>query len=77
MWARNGVQIKKQAITYTQGDFSGLMVDADLFLLQIFASKVPLNEFINTTIEECENLTKLMLSAEKYDYRWYLFFFFL
>ncbi|KAL3175252.1 hypothetical protein MRX96_010871 [Rhipicephalus microplus] len=38
LWARNGLQIKGQAMTYIQCHFCNSMVDADLFLLQLCAT---------------------------------------
>lgn len=52
MWVRNGLQIKKQAMTYTQNDFCSSMVDIDIYLLQILSTKLPRDEFICTVIKE-------------------------
>lgn len=52
LWVRNGLQIKGQAMTYIQCNFCNSMVDADLYLLQICATKLPANDFLQTVIEK-------------------------
>ena len=51
LWVRNGLQIKGQAMTYIQCHFCKSMVDADLFLLQVLATQMPANEFLNNILE--------------------------
>ena len=41
MWARNGMQMKGQAMTYVQNHFCTSFSDADLFLLQLLAARLP------------------------------------
>ena len=51
LWVRNGLQIKGQAMTYIQCHFCKSMVDADLFLLQLCATNLPTDQFINNVID--------------------------
>ncbi|XP_064647278.1 E3 ubiquitin-protein ligase ubr3-like [Lineus longissimus] len=51
MWVRNGLQIKGQAMTYIQCHFCNSMVDADLFLLQICASRLDPEYYLRTLLE--------------------------
>lgn len=51
LWVRNGLQIKGQAMTYIQCNFCNSMVDADLYLLQVCATKLQPDVFIKTVIE--------------------------
>ncbi|XP_053987373.1 E3 ubiquitin-protein ligase Ubr3 [Hylaeus volcanicus] len=52
LWVRNGLQIKGQAMTYIQCNFCNSMVDADLYLLQVCATKLQPDVFLNTVIEK-------------------------
>lgn len=52
LWVRNGLQIKGQAMTYIQCNFCNSMVDADLYLLQICATKLAPDVFLKTVIEK-------------------------
>lgn len=52
LWVRNGLQIKGQAMTYIQCNFCNSMVDADLYLLQICATKLQPDVFLKTVIEK-------------------------
>jgi len=52
LWVRNGLQIKGQAMTYIQCNFCNSMVDADLYLLQICATKLMPDVFLKTVIEK-------------------------
>ncbi|KMQ97669.1 e3 ubiquitin-protein ligase ubr3 [Lasius niger] len=52
LWVRNGLQIKGQAMTYIQCNFCNSMVDADLYLLQICATKLLPDVFLKTIIEK-------------------------
>ena len=51
MWVRNGLQIRGQAITYLQCHFANSMVDPDLFLLQICATRLDPSVFLKTILE--------------------------
>ncbi|KAI0233528.1 E3 ubiquitin-protein ligase UBR3 [Lamellibrachia satsuma] len=51
MWVRNGLQIRGQAMTYIQCHFCNSMVDADLFLLQICATKLDADYFVKMVLE--------------------------
>uniref|UniRef100_A0A2R5LIR0 E3 ubiquitin-protein ligase n=1 Tax=Ornithodoros turicata TaxID=34597 RepID=A0A2R5LIR0_9ACAR len=51
MWARNGLQIKGQAMTYIQCHFCNSMVDADIFLLQLCATHLDPDWFVRTVFE--------------------------
>ena len=50
-WARNGLQIKGQAMTYVQCHFCNSLVDPDLFLLQIGAGQMPKDTFLVSIFE--------------------------
>ncbi|XP_026827990.1 E3 ubiquitin-protein ligase Ubr3 isoform X2 [Ooceraea biroi] len=52
LWIRNGLQIKGQAMTYIQCNFCNSMVDADLYLLQICATKLLAGSFLTTVIDK-------------------------
>ncbi|XP_076228505.1 ubr3 ubiquitin ligase isoform X4 [Nomia melanderi] len=52
LWVRNGLQIKGQAMTYIQCNFCNSMVDADLYLLQVCATKLQPDVFIKTVLEK-------------------------
>lgn len=52
LWVRNGLQIKGQAMTYIQCNFCNSMVDADIYLLQICATKLRPDIFMNTIIDK-------------------------
>nr|XP_033321626.1 E3 ubiquitin-protein ligase Ubr3 isoform X1 [Megalopta genalis] len=52
LWVRNGLQIKGQAMTYIQCNFCNSMVDADLYLLQVCATKLQPDVFMKTVIEK-------------------------
>ncbi|XP_076232510.1 ubr3 ubiquitin ligase isoform X2 [Calliopsis andreniformis] len=52
LWVRNGLQIKGQAMTYIQCNFCNSMVDADLYLLQVCATKLQPDVFLSTVIEK-------------------------
>ena len=47
----NGLQIQGQAMTYIQCHFCKSMVDADLFLLQLCATQLPVELFMNTVLD--------------------------
>ncbi|XP_014216341.1 E3 ubiquitin-protein ligase Ubr3 [Copidosoma floridanum] len=52
LWVRNGLQIRGQAMTYIQCNFCNSMVDADLYLLQICATKLQPDVFLSTIIDK-------------------------
>ena len=52
MWVRNGMQMKGQAMTYVQNHFCSSFSDADLFLMQIVASKLDSSLFMLQTWEQ-------------------------
>ncbi|XP_012275050.1 E3 ubiquitin-protein ligase Ubr3 isoform X2 [Orussus abietinus] len=52
LWVRNGLQIKGQAMTYIQCNFCNSMVDADLYLLQVCATKLQPDVFLKTVIKK-------------------------
>ncbi|XP_012142217.1 ubr3 ubiquitin ligase isoform X3 [Megachile rotundata] len=52
LWVRNGLQIKGQIMTYIQCNFCNSMVDADLYLLQVCATKLQPDVFLKAIIEK-------------------------
>uniref|UniRef100_T1JNI2 E3 ubiquitin-protein ligase n=1 Tax=Strigamia maritima TaxID=126957 RepID=T1JNI2_STRMM len=65
LWVRNGLQIKGQAMTYTQCHFCNSMIDADLFLLQVCASKLDPDWFLMTTLERFHIAEWLSFSSNR------------
>ncbi|XP_066595206.1 E3 ubiquitin-protein ligase Ubr3 [Prorops nasuta] len=65
LWVRNGLQIKGQAMTYIQCNFCNSMVDADLYLLQVCATKLQPEVFLKTVIEKFH--IKEWLSLSRYE----------
>lgn len=65
LWTRNGLQIKGQAMTYIQCHFCNSMVDADLFLLQLCATRLDPDWFLTTVFERFHVLEWLSLSEER------------
>ncbi|CAN7992707.1 unnamed protein product [Ixodes hexagonus] len=63
LWARNGLQIKGQAMTYIQCHFCNSMVDADLFLLQLCATHLDSDWFLKTVFERFHVWEWLSLSS--------------
>ncbi|XP_067935363.1 E3 ubiquitin-protein ligase UBR3-like [Watersipora subatra] len=51
MWVRNGLQIRGQAMTYTQCHFCNSLIDLDLYLLQVGCSYLNADYFINTVLK--------------------------
>lgn len=49
---RNGLQIKGQIMTYIQCNFCNSMVDADLYLLQVCATKLQPDIFLKTIVKK-------------------------
>ena len=64
MWVRNGLQIKGQAMTYIQCHFCNSMVDADMFLLQLCATRLEPSTFIQAVLERFHALPWLSLSND-------------
>ncbi|CAG5130488.1 unnamed protein product [Candidula unifasciata] len=64
MWVRNGIQIKGQAMTYIQCHFCYSMADADMFLLQLSATKLDPDYFVHTVLERFHILNWLSYSPE-------------
>ncbi|KAK9296366.1 hypothetical protein QLX08_009590 [Tetragonisca angustula] len=52
LWVRNGLQIKGQIMTYIQCNFCNSMVDADLYLLQVCATKLQPEVFLKTVVKK-------------------------
>ncbi|XP_033303152.1 E3 ubiquitin-protein ligase Ubr3 isoform X1 [Bombus bifarius] len=52
LWVRNGLQIKGQIMTYIQCNFCNSMVDADLYLLQVCATKLQPDVFLKTIVKK-------------------------
>ncbi|XP_075237272.1 ubr3 ubiquitin ligase isoform X2 [Lycorma delicatula] len=52
LWVRNGLQIKGQAMTYIQCNFCNSMVDADFYLLQVCATQLPAETFLQTVVDK-------------------------
>ncbi|XP_070388387.1 E3 ubiquitin-protein ligase ubr3 isoform X2 [Dermacentor albipictus] len=65
LWARNGLQIKGQAMTYIQCHFCNSMVDADLFLLQLCATHLDPDWFISTVFQRFHVWEWLSLSPNR------------
>ena len=65
MWVRNGLQIKGQAMTYIQCHFCNSMVDADMFLLQLCATRLDPSVFLKSVLERFHVLPWLSLSSEQ------------
>uniref|UniRef100_A0A2C9KCF7 E3 ubiquitin-protein ligase n=1 Tax=Biomphalaria glabrata TaxID=6526 RepID=A0A2C9KCF7_BIOGL len=64
MWVRNGIQIKGQAMTYIQCHFCYSMADADLYLLQLCATKLDPDSFITTVLDRFHILNWMSYSPE-------------
>ncbi|XP_045478273.1 E3 ubiquitin-protein ligase Ubr3 isoform X3 [Harmonia axyridis] len=62
LWVRNGLQIKGQAMTYIQCNFCNTMVDADLCLLQICATRIPAEDYLKITVDNFHGKSWLSLS---------------
>ncbi|XP_075538293.1 ubr3 ubiquitin ligase isoform X3 [Dermacentor variabilis] len=65
LWARNGLQIKGQAMTYIQCHFCNSMVDADLFLLQLCATHLDPDWFISAVFQRFHVWEWLSLSPNR------------
>lgn len=64
MWVRNGLQMKGQAMTYIQSHFCNSMVDPDIFLLQLCATRLNINWYLSTIIERFRVGPALTLAAD-------------
>ncbi len=64
IWVRNGVQIKGQAMTYIQCHFCKSMVDADIFLLQMCATHLQPEFFLEIVIDRFRIKDWLSLSND-------------
>ena len=64
IWERNGEQIQHQAMTYIKPYFCKSMVDADLFLLQICATHVQPELFLEVVLEKFKIKDWLSLSND-------------
>ncbi len=69
LWVRNGLQIKGQAMTYIQCHFCKSMVDADLFLLQLCATNLPTEQFINNVLDRFQVRGWLSMSNSSMAYQ--------
>ena len=64
IWVRNGVQIKGQAMTYIQCHFCKSMVDADIFLLQMCATHLHPEFFLEIVLDRFKIKDWLSLSSD-------------
>ncbi|XP_075036776.1 E3 ubiquitin-protein ligase UBR3 isoform X3 [Mixophyes fleayi] len=64
MWVRNGLQIKGQAMTYVQSHFCNSMIDPDLYLLQVCASKLDPDYFISSVFERFKVVDLLTMASQ-------------
>lgn len=64
IWVRNGVQIRGQAMTYIQCHFCKSMVDADIFLLQMCATHLQPDFFLEIVLERFKIKEWLSLSND-------------
>ncbi|CAB3374678.1 Hypothetical predicted protein [Cloeon dipterum] len=65
LWVRNGLQIKGQAMTYVQCNFSNSMVDADVFMLQVCLTQLEPSTFIKAVLKNFRANEWLSLSPQK------------
>ncbi|XP_069472278.1 E3 ubiquitin-protein ligase UBR3 isoform X2 [Ambystoma mexicanum] len=64
MWVRNGLQIKGQAMTYVQSHFCNSMIDPDLYLLQVCASRLDPDYFISSVFERFKVVDVLTMASQ-------------
>ncbi|XP_041117838.1 E3 ubiquitin-protein ligase ubr3-like isoform X1 [Polyodon spathula] len=64
MWVRNGLQIKGQAMTYVQSHFCNSMIDPDIYLLQICASRLDPDYFISSVFERFKVVDLLTMASQ-------------
>ena len=65
MWVRNGMQMKGQAMTYVQNHFCTSFSDADLFLVQVLASRIDPTVFMSLFLERFHLLKWLKTTVKK------------
>uniref|UniRef100_A0A8C5FPK1 E3 ubiquitin-protein ligase n=1 Tax=Gadus morhua TaxID=8049 RepID=A0A8C5FPK1_GADMO len=63
MWVRNGLQIKGQAMTYVQSHFCNSMIDPDIYLLQVCASRLDPDYFISSVFERFKVVDLLTMAS--------------
>ncbi|KAM9304950.1 E3 ubiquitin-protein ligase UBR3 [Gastrophryne carolinensis] len=64
MWVRNGLQIKGQAMTYVQSHFCNSMIDPDIYLLQVCASRLDPDYFISSIFERFKVVDLLTMASQ-------------
>uniref|UniRef100_A0A8C8SJE6 E3 ubiquitin-protein ligase n=1 Tax=Pelusios castaneus TaxID=367368 RepID=A0A8C8SJE6_9SAUR len=64
MWVRNGLQIKGQAMTYVQSHFCNSMIDPDIYLLQVCASRLDPDYFISSVFERFRVVDLLTMASQ-------------
>ncbi|XP_069053181.1 E3 ubiquitin-protein ligase ubr3 isoform X3 [Lepisosteus oculatus] len=64
MWVRNGLQIKGQAMTYVQSHFCNSMIDPDIYLLQVCASRLDPDYFISSVFERFKVVDMLTMASQ-------------
>ncbi|XP_078537716.1 E3 ubiquitin-protein ligase UBR3 isoform X2 [Lissotriton helveticus] len=64
MWVRNGLQIKGQAMTYVQSHFCNSMIDPDIYLLQVCASRLDPDYFISSVFERFKVVDVLTMASQ-------------
>ncbi|XP_067891467.1 E3 ubiquitin-protein ligase ubr3 isoform X1 [Heterodontus francisci] len=64
MWVRNGLQIKGQAMTYVQSHFCNSMIDPDIYLLQICASRLDPDYFVSSVFERFKVVDLLTMASQ-------------
>ncbi|XP_051885288.1 LOW QUALITY PROTEIN: E3 ubiquitin-protein ligase ubr3 [Pristis pectinata] len=64
MWVRNGLQIKGQAMTYVQSHFYNSMIDPDIFLLQVCASRLDPDYFVSSVFERFKVVDLLTMASQ-------------
>ncbi|KAF4026396.1 hypothetical protein G4228_018670 [Cervus hanglu yarkandensis] len=64
MWVRNGLQIKGQAMTYVQSHFCNSMIDPDIYLLQVCASRLDPDYFISSVFERFKVVDLLTMASQ-------------
>ncbi|XP_017759565.1 PREDICTED: E3 ubiquitin-protein ligase UBR3 isoform X2 [Eufriesea mexicana] len=72
LWVRNGLQIKGQIMTYIQCNFCNSMVDADLYLLQVCATKLQPDVFLKTIVKKFHIKQKMSLCLYRISQNEYL-----
>ncbi|KAH0499928.1 E3 ubiquitin-protein ligase UBR3 [Microtus ochrogaster] len=67
MWVRNGLQIKGQAMTYVQSHFCNSMIDPDIYLLQVCASRLDPDYFISSVFERFKVVDLLTMASQHHN----------